>query len=131
MQLVVDASAFLAVALNEDERAWIVSTTQGAKLAAPTVLPYEIGNALVAIVKRGRLAEDEALAALRVAQSIPVQLGPVDVEAAIGIAFQVKSYAYDAFYLHFALSRKLPLLTLDSSMRKAAKALGISVVEEP
>ena len=129
MDMVVDASAFLAVALNEAEREWIIDVTAGATLATPAVLPYEIGNALVALVKRRRLSQDQAQGALAVTRAIPVRLLPVDVGAAMGIAFTVKSYAYDAYYLQCAKQQVLPLLTLDGPMRKAAQNLGIPLVE--
>lgn len=63
MKVVADTNTFLAVALNEPERPRIIDMTQGCDLLAPEVLPFEIGNALTAMVKRGALpAEQVALA---------------------------------------------------------------------
>jgi predicted nucleic acid-binding protein len=45
MRAVVDTSALLAVVLNEPERANIIAATRGYDLHAPSLLPYEIGNA--------------------------------------------------------------------------------------
>src|SRR5690606_17464999 len=50
MEIVADTSAFLAVVLNEPERQRIVKLTAEASLLAPEFLPYEIGNALTAMV---------------------------------------------------------------------------------
>jgi hypothetical protein len=44
---VADASAFLAVVLNESDRKWVINKTLGRKIVSPENLPYEIGNALI------------------------------------------------------------------------------------
>jgi predicted nucleic acid-binding protein len=57
MEVVSDASAFLAVALDERDRDWVIKKTSGLTILSPEVLPYEIGNALVALSRKGRLNE--------------------------------------------------------------------------
>ena len=53
MNLIADTNIFLAVALDEPEKTNIVHLTEGADIAAPEIPPYEIGNALTAMCKRG------------------------------------------------------------------------------
>ena len=60
MRVLADTNVFLAVALNEPEKLWLLQLTQGVELVAPAVLPYELGNALSALVKRKRLTAGEA-----------------------------------------------------------------------
>jgi hypothetical protein len=67
---------------------WVVGMTQGAHLVSLVVLPFEIGKALVAIVKRGRLSQRDARKALSISQAIPVRLEGVDVTEALQVAFQ-------------------------------------------
>ena len=55
MEIVADASVFLAVVLNESDREWVIDKTSGAAIVSPEILPYEIGNALIAIMKKGVL----------------------------------------------------------------------------
>ena len=55
MKIVADTNIFLAVALNEPEKKEIIALTVGHELIAPEILPFEIGNALSALVKRKRL----------------------------------------------------------------------------
>lgn len=131
MEVVSDASALLAVVLGEPERVQIVAATEDAKLAAPPALPFEVGNALIALLKRGRIDEESVAAAWRAAQSIPVQLVAIDMEAALRIATVHGVYAYDAYYLQCALSMQRPLLTLDRKMRMLASDLGIAQVLDP
>jgi hypothetical protein len=47
-----DRSTFIAVALNEPEKDRIIQLTEGHDLIAPDVLPFEIGNALTAMMKK-------------------------------------------------------------------------------
>jgi predicted nucleic acid-binding protein len=63
MEIVSDASAFLAVALNEFDTDWVIERTSGSAIVSPEVLPYEIGNALIAMKKKGRLNNREILRA--------------------------------------------------------------------
>lgn len=51
-EIVADASAFLSVVLNEHDRDWVIDKTLGYTIVSPEVLPYEIGNALIAVRKR-------------------------------------------------------------------------------
>lgn len=129
MELVADASAFIAVALNEEEREQIVAVTTGFSLVSPEILPYELGNAFVAMTKKRRLTDREAIQALLVARNISVRLIAVNVSDSVKLAFKVGSYAYDAYYLQCCLELSLPLLTLDIPMRRAARTLGIQLVE--
>jgi len=123
--VVADASALLAVVLDEPERGPIIDATEGATLIAPSALPFEIGNALIAMRKRGQIEEEVILPAWQATQRIPVQLVPVDVEAALVLALAHGIYAYDAYYLQCSLSHRRPLVTLDRKMREVAKKLGL------
>jgi predicted nucleic acid-binding protein len=128
MEVVTDASAVLAVALGEPERERLVAATRGVTLLAPQALPWEIGNALTAMHKRGRIDEETLFPAWRATQQIPVQLVPVEMEAALALALEQGIYAYDAYYLHCSLSHRRPLVTLDRKMREVAEDLKIRLL---
>ena len=129
MDVVADTNVFLAVALNESEKDRIIELTVDAAALAPEILPYEIGNALSAMVKRRKLSKVEALEAEQVASRIPVRLIGVDVQASLQLALRHNIYAYDAYFLQCARVFSRPLLTLDRRMRKLADQLGIKVLE--
>lgn len=129
MEIIADASSFLAVILNESEREWVINKTIGCKLMSPEVLPYEIGNALIAISKKRRLNDRETLKAFDIFQKIPVRLLPVNIHKALRIAVQFNIYAYDAYYLQCCTENRLPLISLDDKMCTVAKNLKIKVVE--
>lgn len=87
MNLVADTNIFLAVVLNEPERVRIAEVTSDAVLSAPKILPYEIGNALSAMIKRRQISKAEALAAEKAANLIPVRLVSIDIQEALELAY--------------------------------------------
>ncbi len=129
MEIVADASTFLAVVLNESDRDWIIHKTTGRGIISPEILPYEIGNALIAVKRKGRLSDKEILRAFNLSQRIAVRLVSVKVHDAMKIAIRFNIYAYDAYYLQCCIENKLPLISLDDRMCDIAGDLGIKVVE--
>jgi len=131
MKCLADTNVYLAVALDEPERQWLIEATHEAELIAPRVLPYEIGNAISALVKRKRVDAEQAMKAWELANSIPVELVEIDVRKALDLAVRLRLYAYDAYFLQCALQMRCPLLTLDGTMRRAAAELNIELMEKP
>jgi len=130
MKIIADTNTFLAVALNEPEKEWLIEVTDGHDLIAPPILPYEIGNALSSLVRRGVVSERHLAAAWDAAAAVPVELATVDIRAALLLAGHFRIYAYDAYFLQCALDAKSPLLTLDRGMKTVAKQLDIKRVEK-
>ena len=129
MRIVSDTNIFLAVALDEPERGRIIQLTSGADAVAPNVLPYEIANALSAMIKRNQVTPEEALFALQSASLIPVRLIEIDIKLALKLAIEFNIYAYDAYFLECARSLSCPLITLDYRMKQVAAELNIEILE--
>ncbi len=129
MDIVSDTNIFLAVALNEPEKDRVIQLTTDNGIIAPEILPYEIGNALTALIKQNRLTHDEALSAFDVTSQAPVRLVQVDIRMALQLAIEFNIYAYDAYFLQVAKSLFCPLITLDKRMKQIAGALNIQVLE--
>jgi predicted nucleic acid-binding protein len=129
MKIIADTNTFIAVALNEPEKDVIIRLTEGHSLIAPEVLPFEIGNALTAMMKRSALNANEVILAWDMVQTIPVDLRRIDIRAALNIATQHNIYAYDAYFLECALNLRSPLLTLDQRMKGVARKIGIKFME--
>ena len=51
------------------------------------------------------------------------------MENALSLAHQAGLYAYDAYFLDCAARHAAPLLTLDHGLKKAAKDIGIRLLE--
>jgi len=129
MDLIVDTNIFLAIALNEPEKADIINVSSGYDAASPEILMYEIGNALSAMGKRHRLTENESLAVLDITNKIPVKLIKCDIQKSLQLAVKFNIYAYDAFFLQCAISTNSPLITLDKKMKMVAEELNIQILE--
>ncbi len=129
MNIVSDTNIFLAVALDEPEKNNIIRLTSKTSAVSPEVLPFEIGNALTAMVKRNQITQKEALSAYQVASSIPVRLISIEIKQALSLALHYNIYAYDAYFLQCAKQLSSPLITLDKRMKQVALDLNIEIVE--
>ena len=129
MKIISDTNTFIAVALNEPEKDRIIRLTEGHDLIAPDVLPFEIGNALTAMMKKNALKKEEVTSAWEVVQQIPVDLRHTNIKSALKIAIKFNIYAYDAYFLECADSLRSPMLTLDLGMKRIARKLGITILE--
>jgi predicted nucleic acid-binding protein len=129
MKIIADTNIFLAVALNEPDKNRIIRLTKGHELVAPDVLPFEIGNALTAMMKKATLEKTEVEAAWDIVQAIPVELRKTAIKSALKIATQFNIYAYDAYFLECANLLKSPLFSLDLGMNRIAREMGITVLE--
>ena len=129
MEIVIDTAAVLAVLLEEPERPALLAVTTGAVLCAPASLPWEVGNALVAAVRRRRLTAMQAQAGWAAYQAVPIRLMEVDIGRAMTLATERGLYAYDGYMLELSRSRALPLLTLDAKLGDAALRAGVELVE--
>lgn len=129
MKIVADTNTFIAVALNEPEKDLIIRLTEGCDLVAPEILPFEIGNALTAMMKKSIMQADEVVSSWEIVQLIPVDLRRIDIKSALKIATKFNIYAYDAYFLECADSLRSPLLTLDRGMKIIARKIGITILE--
>lgn len=129
MKIVADTNTFIAVALEAPEKRQIIQFTVGKELVAPEVLPFEVGNALTAMVKKRVLDPNEVISAWDAVQTISVELRRIDIQAALGIAVRFNIYAYDAYFIECALSLRCPILTLDYRMKMVARDVGIRILE--
>jgi len=129
MDIVSDTNILLAVVFNEPEKNNIIRLTSGNDAIAPEILPYEVGNALSAMIKRKQIMHKEALQAQKSVNSIPVRLMSIDIAQALQLAIEFNIYAYDAYFLQCAINQSCPLLTLDKGMKKVAKQLNIKILE--
>ena len=129
MDISVDTSIIMAVILNEPTKPVLLQLTEGADLRSAASLPWEVGNALTALFKRGRIGLEQAQRALESFEAIPVQLAEVDLQEAVRLGHEHGIYAYDAYVLECARRYATPLLSLDGPQCRIARTLGIEVLE--
>ena len=127
--IVIDTSVIIAVIANEPEKPTLIAMTTGANLLAPASVPWEIGNAFSAMLKRKRITIAQAQQALKAYQQISIRFIDVELSEALVLADELGIYAYDAYILRCALSLRCPMLTLDQGLIEAAKRADVKVLE--
>jgi len=134
-QLVVDASAMLAILFDEAEaplvrRIVADATEQEFALNVPTNFWLEVGNALVA----GRVDTAKVFAAIRELDEYGLVTADVDrplLLLAIDVALGDRLSVYDAAYLALARQLGADLLTLDRELAAAAGEIAVVPSYEP
>ncbi len=129
MKIVIDTSVVISVITNESHKEKLIKITEGRTLIAPESLQFEIGNAFSAMFRRNRITLDDALRAIEIYLTIPIQYFPVDILRAINIAEQFKIYAYDAYFIECAARNRSPILSIDEGLIEAAGNYGVHLVE--
>lgn len=129
MEVVIDASALIAVIANEPEKASLIQLTKGVDLIAPHSIDWEIGNTFSAMLKKSRITLDQAIQAVALYQRILIRFVDVELDESINIAATLKIYAYDAYLIRCAIKYKAPLLSLDRNLVNSAKVLNVQVLE--
>jgi len=130
MNVLLDASAIMAIILDEPNRDEVVKLTKGAMILAPEVISFEIGNALVNLHRKNKIDAEELLGAYENFALIPLRIVKIDVAEALKISCRYNIYAYDAYYLEIARRLNLPLITFDVSMKKVGRDMKINIPED-
>ncbi len=139
--LCVDASLVVRLLVHtpESERVqglWEDWRSADRPLIAPSLLPYEVANALYRYERAGQLLADEVQQALDTALALPVRLSAepsLHVEAVLLARRLGLSAAYDAHYLALAERLGAELWTADRKLvRQVSEALPwVHCVVEP
>jgi len=134
MSFVVDAS--IAGSWFLPDEATGATTGLARRLAeegasAPDLLWHEIRSLLVKARRRGRLLQADLEAHIDSLDALPlVNVGRGDSRLVAGFAQRHGLTAYDSAYLAAAITRRLPLASLDKALRTAATAEGVALLPE-
>ncbi len=132
---VVDASVAIAwvhpTQATSQTGAMLDAIGDGATIEVPALWSLEVANALLVLVRRRKLADEERQAGLGWLRGLPVR---VDHEMS-ALAFSRLSElavahhlsVYDAAYLELAQRRRLPLGCKDAALRTAATSAGVGL----
>lgn len=126
---VTDASIGIAwvhpAQATNKSRALLQAVYEGARVKAPALWPLETANALLVLVRRGKLTEAEREQALAALEGLSVELDHEMASLAFtnlsALASEHHLSIYDAAYLELASRSKLPLACKDGPLRQAAK----------
>jgi predicted nucleic acid-binding protein len=129
MEVVTDTSVLIAVLTSAAEKERLVDITRDSGIIAPESVHWEIGNAFSSLLKRRLITPLEIAEALEAYEDIPIRFVDVDLGASLQIAAELSIYAYDAYLIACARQHNAPLLTLDRGLARAAKRIGVQVLE--
>ena len=113
---VVDASALGALVFAEPEADAMAEAMSGAKLIAPTLLPYEMASICLKKIKQTPQQASILKTALQMADALAIETFPVEMAAVIDLAKQTNLTTYDASYLWLARVTNAELVTLDKRL---------------
>ena len=133
--IVIDASATIALLLNEDNKFVDLDALSGLAdetLAAPSHWTAEVGNALVNNVRRRRLERIEIPWFIQRLERLGIEVAPAPSLAETALiadqAVELGLTFYDAAYVHMALTGQASLFTLDGKMRDVAAGVSIPIL---
>jgi predicted nucleic acid-binding protein len=114
----VDASALAALLFAEPEA--IAEWLEGARLAAPSLLDFELANVCLIKIRRQPSRREALRAAFRLAHRLRVETIAVDHAATLDLAEATGLTAYDASYLWLTRPLGAELVTLDRRLAAAS-----------
>ena len=117
---VIDASALAALVFSEPEAGDVVNRLEGARLAAPSLLDFELANVCLTKMRREPGKRDTVRAAFRLGRGMKVKTVAVDHAADDELCRTTCLAAYDASYLWLARELKAELVTLDRNLAAAS-----------
>ena len=89
------------------------------QLIAPTLLTYEVANAVLQAVRRERVTDEDAKAILVAVEGLSIETEPVFWQQMLPLARRFDRSAYDAAYLALAEAREESLITGDLRLYNA------------
>jgi predicted nucleic acid-binding protein len=117
---VVDASALAALLFAEPEAEAIAEQLEGARLAAPSLLDFELANVCLVKIRRQPSQREALRTAFGLAPRLRVETVAVDYAAVLDLAEATGLTAYDASYLWLARALGAELITLDRKLAAAS-----------
>jgi predicted nucleic acid-binding protein len=112
----------------------ILESLKNAKAIVPSIWSLEVANVLLLSKKHKRITDIECSSFMDALSVLPIFIDSSTTNRAMHSIFilanQVELTIYDATYLELAIREKIPLLTLDKQLLKAAKKLHIPTTYE-
>lgn len=132
MAFVLDASTAVAWCFDEHHPA-ADRTLELAKVSeprAPAILWFELRNAALMGIRRGRVKAEAADGVLARIERICIAIAPLPPAAdpIFALAQRHRLTFYDAAYLELAQREQIGLATLDAALVRAATAEGVALV---
>lgn len=122
---VLDASMLIQTLVRERYTETALKLVSMLKaIHVPSLILYEIGNALVILTRKNLITKEDALRKFNSFTSIPtLHISEPTLTRAIDMAVELKTTLYDASYLALALESEAPLITADRELYEKGKKM--------
>ncbi len=122
--MIADASVLLCAFFPDESQAQAQALLRDhaagrARLKAPTLVVYEVTNAVWQAERRGRISSVQADKILQAASGLEIELLPLEWGESLPLARQFNRSAYDAAYLSLADRLNEHLITADERLYNA------------
>ena len=105
----------------------------GDEASVPFIWPLEMANSLLRAERRKNLKVAQVTGFLEELSAWPIRVDTVGVgrtfHQILSTAHQQNLSAYDAAYLELSIREGLPLATLDEDLERAARVVGVKIVD--
>lgn len=135
MAFVLDASLTLAWHFEDeirDDAERLADRANDEGVVVPHHWFLEVSSALLRGERRRRTSAELTSSFLERLESLPMEIDVTEPRmissALLPLAREQRLSPYDAAYLELADRRRLPLATLDASLVRAAKAIGVELI---
>lgn len=124
----IDASAILSYIFPDEPTPKNVMSCMGElaksriSLVAPTLLKFEIGNALKSAVKRKRVDEVDAKNIFAIFNDLKIHFITPELSETLRLSLKHDLSFYDASYLCVSQEKKAKLITLDKKLLTASSS---------
>lgn len=124
--MIVDASVILSAFFPDEEQAQAQALIRAhvsghVRLVAPTLILYEVTNAVVQAMRRGRITDEDGKAILVAFDGLGIEMEQVTWQQVLPLACRFDRSAYDAAYLALAQAREEHLVTGDLRLYNAVR----------
>jgi predicted nucleic acid-binding protein len=134
-RFVLDASVTVAWCFADETTAYTETVLEmlaaGGDALAPAIWPLEVANVLVMAERRKRITLAKTTNFLQLLAGFAVSLDAASAaqtfDKVLSLAREQGLSTYDAAYLELAIREGLPLATLDTDLKKAARAVGVRI----
>jgi predicted nucleic acid-binding protein len=133
-RFVVDCSVTMAWCFEDEVDAYadsVLTTVVRSAVTVPSIWPFEVISILGIGERRKRLSIADVAEFLAMLNALDIRIDQAAPEHIFGpvrlLARQQSLSAYDAAYLELAVREGLPLATRDGQLKKAARAVGVSL----
>jgi predicted nucleic acid-binding protein len=132
---VIDNSVVMSWCFKDESSRYadtILDSLVESTAVVPSIWPLEVVNVLLVAERRKRLSEADSIRFITLLSQLPISVEQVQPERVmieiLALAREHKLSSYDASYLNLAMSKGLPIATLDKGLRIAAKKTQVPIV---